>query len=108
MPALLAAALAAQACVFVPASRTLQNAAQPAKEAEAASRWWYVSGEKVDYGGARYRQYGSSRPVPPGELKYSGELDGLPVFIPANTSDTAIIYVMARSWNCTFQPYVRE
>jgi hypothetical protein len=108
MPAILAAALAAQACVFVPSSHSLHYADQPAKDAEAAGRWWYIAGEKIDYEGGRYKQYGTSRPIPPGELKHVGEVDKLPVFIPANTRDTAIIYVMSRSWNCTFQPYVRE
>lgn len=111
--ALLIAALAggpAPACAFHDERGTIIHSPNPTPAFEAAGRPWFVKSEKLDYAGGVYAKYGLPRQLAPDEVEAVAQKDGVPIFIEAgNYADAPeVIYLMAKSADCSFQPYGRE
>lgn len=107
---LLLAPQQATACAFHDERGVIVASANPTPRFEAAGKPWFETGEKIAYAGGGYAKHGLPRQLAPAEVEAAGEKDGVPIFIEAgNYADAPeVIYVMARSAGCVFQPYGRE
>ena len=109
---LLAAALAmpAQSCAFHDERGVLIAGGQPTPQFEATGKPWFADGGKIDYAGGTYVKYGAPRQLMPAEIEPAADKDGIPLFIEAGNyvDEPEILYVMASSAECSFQPYGRE
>lgn len=110
LAALLAMASPAPACAFNPANGILAHAAEPTPAYEAAARKWFIDDETVRFAGGNYGKYGLPRQLSPMEIEAADDKDNVPIFIEAGNyvDEPAIIYILVKSADCSFQPYERQ
>lgn len=76
----------------------------------AAANPWYISGRGLLPPGRRYPmdKYGLPRVLSPGDLRYWGEYEGIPVFVEAGPIGAVpdVAYVPVRP-GCEFHPYLQ-
>jgi len=110
VPLLLAAALAVQACAFHDERGTLAYSPNPTPAFEAVGKPWFESGATIDYAGGVYAKLGPPRQLGPAEVEAAADREGVPFFIEAGNyaEKPEVLYVMVRSWDCSFQPYARN
>lgn len=85
-----------------------QNVCIKAGEVKGVERTWYRNGDPIVFGGKKYTKYGLPRQGIAQYVEVVGDKDGVPVTAEKGVKEREVLYLLADTADCSFQPYQIE